>query len=80
LVQRFEFPLVEHLLRSSRRHTYRSIMFRWTHCENPRFGGGRPPPVWPVARVQPQMLFSPCISTHIYSRMSFDHLDQILDS
>jgi hypothetical protein len=38
MMQRFEFPLVEHLLRSSRGHTYRSIRFRWTHCENPRFG------------------------------------------
>jgi hypothetical protein len=38
-------PLVEHLLRSPRRHTYRSIRFRWTHYENPRFGVGRPSPV-----------------------------------
>jgi hypothetical protein len=45
LVQRFEFPLVEHLLRSPRRHSYRSIKFRWPHCENPRFGVGRPSPV-----------------------------------
>jgi hypothetical protein len=42
MVQSFEFALVEHLLRSPRRHTYRSIRFRWTHCENPRFGIGRP--------------------------------------
>jgi hypothetical protein len=49
MVQRFEFPLVEHLLRSPRGHTYRSIRFRWTHCENPRFGVGRPTPVWQVA-------------------------------
>jgi hypothetical protein len=28
MVQRFEFPLVEHLLRSPRRHTYKSIRFR----------------------------------------------------
>jgi hypothetical protein len=27
MVQRSEFPLVEHLLRSPRRHTYRSIRF-----------------------------------------------------
>jgi hypothetical protein len=80
MVQRFEFPLVEHLLRSSNRDSYRSIRFCWTHYENPRFGVGRPSPVWPVARVQPQMVFSSCISTHIYPRMSFVHLDQILDS
>jgi hypothetical protein len=49
MVQRFEFPLVELLLRSPRRHTYRSTRFCWTHCENPRFGVGRPSPVWPVA-------------------------------
>jgi hypothetical protein len=48
-VQRFEFPLVYHLLRTPRRHTYRAIKFHWTHCENPRFGVGRPSPVWPVA-------------------------------
>jgi hypothetical protein len=46
-MQRFEFPLVYHLLRTPRRHTYRSIKFRWTHCENPRFGVGRPSPVRP---------------------------------
>jgi hypothetical protein len=51
LVQRFEFPLVEHLLRSPRRHTYRSIRFRWTHCEKPRFGVGRPSPVRPVGAI-----------------------------
>jgi hypothetical protein len=28
MVQRFEFPFVEHLLRSPRRHPYRSIRFR----------------------------------------------------
>jgi hypothetical protein len=39
LVQRFELPLVEHLLRSSRSHTYRSINFRWTHCEKSRIWG-----------------------------------------
>jgi hypothetical protein len=39
LVQRFEFPLVEHLLRSPRIHTYRSIDFCWIHCENSRIGG-----------------------------------------
>jgi hypothetical protein len=49
MVLRFEFPLVEHLLRSSRRHSYWSIRFRWTHCENTRFGVGRPSPVWPMA-------------------------------
>jgi hypothetical protein len=80
MVQRFEFPLVEHLLRSPRRHTYRSIRFRWTHCEKPRFGVGRPSPVWSVARVQPQMLFSSCFSTHIYFRLSHVHLEQISDS
>jgi hypothetical protein len=45
MVQRFEFPLVEHLLRSPRRHTYRSIRFRWIYYENPRFGVGQPSPV-----------------------------------
>jgi hypothetical protein len=49
MVQRFEFPLVEHLMWSPRRHSYRSIRFRWTHCENQSFGVGRPSPVWPVA-------------------------------
>jgi hypothetical protein len=49
LVQSFEFPLVEHLLRSPRRHSYRSIAFCWTHCEKSQIGVGRPSPVWPVA-------------------------------
>jgi hypothetical protein len=44
-VQRFQFPLVYHLLRTSRRHTYGSITFCWTHCEDPRYGVGRPSPV-----------------------------------
>jgi hypothetical protein len=44
MVKRFEFSLVKHLLRSPRRHTYRSIRFRWTHCENPRFGVRQPSP------------------------------------
>jgi hypothetical protein len=48
MVQSFEFPLVEHLLRSPRRHSYRSIAFCWTHCEKSRIGVGRPSPVWPV--------------------------------
>jgi hypothetical protein len=39
VVQRFEFPLVEQLLRTPRRHTYRSVEFCWTQCENSRFGG-----------------------------------------
>jgi hypothetical protein len=39
MVQRFEFPLVEHRLRSPRSHTYRSIEFFWTHYENSRIGG-----------------------------------------
>jgi hypothetical protein len=49
LVQSFEFPLVEHLLRSPRRHSYRSIAFCWTHCEKSQIGFGRLSPVWPVA-------------------------------
>jgi hypothetical protein len=49
MVQSFEFPLVEHLLRSPRRHTYRSIRFRWTHCDKSRIGVGRSSPAWPVA-------------------------------
>jgi hypothetical protein len=64
-LQRFEFPLVYHLLRTPRRHTYRSIRFHWTHCKNPRFGVGRLSLVWPVALVQPQMLFSSCY-TYLY--------------
>jgi hypothetical protein len=47
-VQIFEFPLVYHLLRTPRRHTYKSIKSCWTHCENPRFGVGRSSPFWPV--------------------------------
>jgi hypothetical protein len=80
MVQRFKFPLVEHLLRSPRSYTYRSIRFLWTHCENPRFGVGWPSPVWPVACVQSQILFSSCFLTHIYIRLSHVYLDQILDS
>jgi hypothetical protein len=49
MVQSFEFPLVEHLLRSPRRHSYRSIAFCWTHCEKSQIGVRRPLPVWPVA-------------------------------
>jgi hypothetical protein len=48
MVQRFEFPLVEHLMRSPRSHTYRSKDFCWTHCENSRIGGGQLAPVWLV--------------------------------
>jgi hypothetical protein len=73
MVQRFGFPLVYHLLRSPRRHTYRSIRFRWTHCENPRFGVGRPSPVWPVVVIgltggacpPPNGVFSMYFNTYI---------------
>jgi hypothetical protein len=54
-IQRFEFPLVEQLQRTPRRHTYRSITFCWTHCESSSFGADClhrsdrcTPPVWPV--------------------------------
>jgi hypothetical protein len=33
---KIEFPLVKHPLRSPRSHTYISINFCWTHCENSR--------------------------------------------
>jgi hypothetical protein len=78
-VQTFEFPLVYHLLRSPRRHTYRSIKFHWTHCGLHR-SDRWPSPVWPVARVQSQILFSSCFSTHICVGLSHEHLYQILDS
>jgi hypothetical protein len=74
-VQRLEFSLENHLLKTPGRHTYRSIKFCWTHCENPRFGVGRSSPVWSVAHVQSQILFRSCFSTHINLRFYTKHLD-----
>jgi hypothetical protein len=48
MMQRFEFPLVEHLLRSPRSHTYRSIDFVGYIVRTQEFGGKRLAPVWPV--------------------------------
>jgi hypothetical protein len=85
MVQRFEFPLVEHLLRSPRSHTYRSLDFCWTHCENSRIGGGRLAPVWPVLptglTVGGCQTLSPVFfvfSTHIYVEIILVHLYQHL--
>jgi hypothetical protein len=72
-VQRFEFPLVEHHLRTPRRHPYIPIAFRWTHYENSRFGVRRLAPVGPVlltgmtgdACPTLSSVFFVC-STHIY--------------
>jgi hypothetical protein len=79
-VQRFEFPLVEHHLRTPRRHTYSSIDFCWTHCENSRFGGGRLAPIWPVLPTGLTGGGCPTLnhvffmfSTNIYAGMLLDH-------
>jgi hypothetical protein len=84
-VQRFEFPWVEHHLRTPRRHPYRSIVFCWTHCENQIFGVGRPAPVWPVPLTGLTGDDCPTLnlvffvfSTHIYVGMLLDHQNSYL--